>query len=289
MAALDESNRAVWNAKLDLNLTSKMVDNTRRTVVKTSKHEGPLRIQRPFYPEAEQVCHLYLLHPPGGMVTGDSLDIHIDVAEHGHSLLTTPSASKIYQADNSSRPQSQRVQLRLANHASVEWLPQETIVFKGARGELITELCLAGESSRAAVWDILCLGRPASDELFEDGYLAQNLVVKKSDKVIYRERNYFSGGDPLLDEAWGMDGFPVTGSLLITANITEQELATLREQLVTVSTEERVAISQVGDLLIGRYLGSSVERCKQHFEQIWSTLRPQVFNQPPIRPRIWNT
>ena len=55
-----------WQARLDLEFAL----SQQKTVISKRRHSGPLTIQRPFYPEGD-VCHLYLLHPPGGVVAGD--------------------------------------------------------------------------------------------------------------------------------------------------------------------------------------------------------------------------
>src|SRR5690606_10316372 len=123
-----------WRARLDMILAKK----AGKTVLEHVSHEGPLRIQRPFYPEGERVCHLYLLHPPGGMVIGDALNVCVALESGAHALVTTPSAGKIYRADGSLRKQRQHVELRLQPEAVLEWLPQETILFNGARGEVST-------------------------------------------------------------------------------------------------------------------------------------------------------
>ena len=64
-----------WRA--ELNLAFVRVD--RHTVLKRQKHCGPLLVQKPFYPETDGTCHVYILHPPGGLVGGDDLNIDIDI------------------------------------------------------------------------------------------------------------------------------------------------------------------------------------------------------------------
>ena len=60
-------------------------------------HEGPLYVQRPFYPEGG-VCHVYILHPPAGMVGGDILETDVEVAAGASALITTPASAKIYRS-----------------------------------------------------------------------------------------------------------------------------------------------------------------------------------------------
>ncbi|HSP31384.1 MAG TPA: urease accessory protein UreD, partial [Halomonas sp.] len=86
-----------WAASLALTCAQR--DGATRMV--QARHHGPLRVQRPFYPEGrDQACHVYVLHPPGGLVSGDALTINARVASGAHALLTTPAANKLYKADS---------------------------------------------------------------------------------------------------------------------------------------------------------------------------------------------
>ena len=76
-----------WRAELSLGFTAEpVVDGPRDgapaaplTRLTTRAHRGPLVVQRPFYPEGPGVPHVYLLHPPGGIVGGDSLRVEVSV------------------------------------------------------------------------------------------------------------------------------------------------------------------------------------------------------------------
>jgi hypothetical protein len=103
-----------------------------------------LRVQRPFYPESREVCHVYLLHPPGGLVSGDELQIDIAVGRDAWALLTTPGAGKVYGSDGQGVRQQQA--LRIARGGTLEWLPQEMILFDGARADLGTRVELEGDA-----------------------------------------------------------------------------------------------------------------------------------------------
>jgi urease accessory protein len=136
-----------------------------RTILVHREQRGPLAVQRPFYPEGS-TCHVYVLHPPGGLVGGDVLAIEVRVGEGAQALITTPGAAKLYRSLGPTAEQTQR--LRVAAGGSLEWLPQENILFPGAQARLRTELDL--EPGAAFIgWEVQCLGRPAIGERFETG------------------------------------------------------------------------------------------------------------------------
>ncbi len=81
-AALTASN---WQAQLRLQLRA----GAERTRLVPLERYGPLSVQRPFYPEGE-CCHVYLLHPPGGVVGGDELDLQVELQPGVRGLFTAP-------------------------------------------------------------------------------------------------------------------------------------------------------------------------------------------------------
>ena len=138
--------QAGWRASLRLALRAA----NGRTVLAERAHEGPLVVQRPFYPEGP-VCHLYLVHPPGGVAGGDHLSLQLQLDPGAQGVLTTPAATKIYRSFGA---RIARVEQHLeVNDATLEWLPQETIVFRGARARLSTQVQLSGRARTAAATD----------------------------------------------------------------------------------------------------------------------------------------
>ena len=273
-----------WRARLDVTLAKRQ----HTTLIQHLDHEGPLRVQRPFYPEGKETCHVYLLHPPGGMVSGDALNVSVSLENGAHALFTTPSAGKIYRGNSGSHKQQQRVQLRLQGASVLEWLPQETIIFSGARGELATCVDLQ-DNSQVLLWDVVCLGRPASGEKFEQGYLVQKLLLRRQGQTLYRERNSFAAAQPLLQASWGLAAQPVAGTMLATCQLDEISLQHLRQHVDEVMESGLLALTQLPELLLARYVGASTEECRRGFEQVRNVVRPLICNKPALRPRIWNT
>jgi urease accessory protein len=179
------------------------------------------------------------------------------------------------------------VRCNVSGGSCLEWLPQETIIFDGARGQNRVRVDM-DESGRCAVWDIVCLGRPASDETFEAGYLRQGMEIYRADQPVYLENNLFSGGGELLQAPWGLRGCPVAGTFVITLAIEEQQLSELRNRIVATENEW-FALSDLDGLLVARYLGHSTAQCRKVFTELWRALRPDLVGVSACEPRIWHT
>jgi urease accessory protein UreH len=169
-----------WEAKLELGFALR----NDRTVLAYRRHHGPLIVQRPFYPEGG-VCHVYVLHPPGGIVAGDHLSISVSAEQHSHSLITTPAAGKFYRSTGEQALQT--VSIKVAEGAALEWLPQETIIYEGARLRSLVHVELAARA-RFIAWEILSLGRPACGENFDYGLADMSWQIYCQDQPLLLER-----------------------------------------------------------------------------------------------------
>ncbi len=272
--------RPGWEAHLSLRFTPQ----GQRTCL-THSHRGPLQVQRPFYPEANGTCHVYILHPPGGVVGGDILGIEAELAPAAQVLLTTPAATKFYRSSGATARQTQT--LRVAAGAALEWLPQETIVFDGAQMHSLTRVELCGDAGFIG-WEILCLGRPAAGETFVHGTCRLGFEAWRDGIPLYLERGRYEGGSELLHAPWGLHGRPVTGSLVC---VTQQPglAEAVRAAVAEPAAGVLFGVSHLQDVLICRYLGASTQQARHLFSKVWSMLRPRVLEKAVCAPRIWNT
>lgn len=264
---------------------------------------GPLRVQRLFYPEKEcaaraQPCHCYILHPPGGLVSGDSLTERISAAPGAAVLLTTPEAARVYSRDRDAALQRQRVYLKLED-ADLEWLPQESIVFDKCRAELSLEAEL-DERSSFCCREILCLGRSACQERFDGGRLWQRLMIKRAGVPLVTEVLRLDPGSGLAEGNFALAGCSVTAALYAVAP-PERELqlqqacSGLAAQLPDFFGRERLfpeglaAVTFRNHVAIVRYLGSSSIRAGELMLKAWQALRPAFAGRRAVKPRIWDT
>jgi urease accessory protein len=253
-----------------------------KTVIASRKHQGPLVVQKPFYPEGD-VCHTYILHPPGGIVGGDQLTINVQVESKAHALLTTPASAKFYRCDERQATQSQN--LRVEADGILEWLPQETILFDQAKVK--TQTCIDLSSDAKFVgWEIMCLGRPASDEAYTHGYCHQSFEIVRAGKKILVERARLEGGSELLQAKWGMQGYTVMGVMVITdAN---QYFVEQARQVDPVATGLG-SVTLINDLLVCRCLGEQGIEVREYFTRIWQAIRQDWIGKESVVPRIWFT
>lgn len=207
----DLSFHPAWHAQLEL-AYARAGDATRPV---TRRHSGPLRVQKHLYAEGPEVCQHILVHPPGGIAGGDSLAFDVRLGERAWAQLTSPGAAKWYRA---ACPSRQTLEIHLEPGATLEWLPQESIVFAGAQAELETRIQLRGDA-RLFYWDMVALGRPASGERFVSGHFVAALDIRRDDRLLWHERQRIDGGDRLLDSPIGLAGHPVLATLVASGEI----------------------------------------------------------------------
>lgn len=272
---------AGWSAELELGF--ELVAG--RSALVRNRHRGPLAVQRAFYPESSDLAHVYLLHPPGGIVAGDQLTVRVNVAPGARALVTTPAATKFYRSEGRVAEQTQLLGVR--EGASLEWMPQETIVFGSAQVRTKTRV----ELEPGAVfcgWDVVCLGRAASGDHFGSGRLQQAFEIWQGERPLWIERSEIDANEPVRHAAWGLGGQRVFGTFVCTAQ-NAAAVAAARAAVDTDDARELFAVSQMRAAIVCRYLGSSTERARQVFGQAWAALRPLVLGRPACPPRIWLT
>jgi urease accessory protein len=271
-----------WQASLALGF-ARRGDST---ILARREHHGPLRVQKALYPEGPGVCHAIVLHPPAGIAGGDQLDIRIEADAAAHALLTTPGAGKWYRSGGAQS--SQQVHARVGAGGTVEWLPQESIVFSGARASMRTTVELEQGACFTGV-ETICLGRRASGETFTRGSLRLATDIRVEGRLIWRERGCVDGGSALLNSPIGLAGFSVCSTVLAAgAELAPETLAACRSA-GSLEAGARWGISLLPQLLVGRYLGHSSEAAREWLMQLWSALRPAMSGREAIAPRIWST
>jgi len=270
-----------WQARLGLACAVRL--GASRVV--HSQHAGPLSLQKALYPEGPEVCHCIVLHPPGGVAGGDRLEIQIRVEPGARLLVTTPGAGKWYRSGG---PQAeQHVAVQVGDGASLEWLPQESIVFDGVRGRMRTTVELA-EGGRFIGWEVLCLGRTASGERFTQGRLRTRTEIVQAGRRLWGDYARLDGGARLLHSPVGLAGCPVMGTLLAAGSDPDRDLVAACRGVATPDGA-LACVTGLPGVLAARYLGPSTEAARRYFVSLWRIVRPALIGRDACMPRIWAT
>ncbi len=264
-----------WQAELNLGFSCR----AERTVLARRHHRGPLVVQRPL-DGGDGVCQVCLLHPPAGVVGGDRLDITVTADEDSRVLVTTPAAGKFYRSDGPWAGQS--VHLHVDRGASLEWLPQETIFYQGARVHSRVQVHLH-PTARFIGWETAVLGRPAAGEGFAHGEVILDWRMYQAGQPLLLERQQLDATS--LEALWGLGGLPMTASLWAYPATPRylQQIQTLLEE------DPDTGVTLLDQLLVVRSRGRCITTLHRRLRTIWAELRPAILNLEPRSPRIWNT
>lgn len=252
------------------------------------RHDGPLRILQTLYPEGDGICHNVLVHPPGGLVGGDTLDIRVDVQPQAHGLVTTPGATRFYRSTGDSALQS--VHATLGEQARLEWLPLEALAYSQCRAENRAVFTLA-PTAELMGWDITALGLPAADQPFVQGHFAQHLEVPG----VWLEQGRIASDDTrLLDGPLGLAGHRCMGTLFfvsgapIARDRREAALDAARAVIDTHTLRATAgATSPHPQVLVVRVLAPLVEPAFELLKQVRAVWRPALWQLDAVPPRIW--
>jgi urease accessory protein len=273
----------VWSARLSLNYRR---DDDR--TIAHDRHEGPLRVLQALYPEGPGICHHVVVHPPGGIVGGDELHIDLQAGAGAHAVVTTPGAAKFYRSAGAEAVQAAR--LSVADDARVEWLPLESIAYRGcaARNEVTLDL-----APRASVlgWDLLALGLPAGREPFDHGRFTQTLHWPG----IWLEHGTVDGHDTrLLDSPLGWAGHRVLATAWFAAGTggSSAQREALLDAARAIAVADGLAVGATSPdprLVLLRVLAPRVEPAMHAIQAVRAAWRRIAWGLAPHPPRIWRT
>lgn len=276
VAQAQEAQAAGWQASLALSFEAA----DKRTVMRR-QHSGPLLVQRALYPE-DDTCHAVLVHPPSGIVGGDTLRVDINSYEGSSALVTTPGATRFYRSDGRVARQSVNIDV---SGGALEWLPMETIYFNHSMASQTITVKLSRDS-RYIGWELSCFGRTAGNFPFTSGHVSSRLALDLDGAPLLHERLKVDGSADI-KRISGLRGATVSGTMLAYAP--DLNVQHCLEQARDLFPAEEFACTGIDGLLSVRYLGDSSERARNGFINAWKFIRPLVVQRPPCVPRIWST
>ena len=229
-----------------------------------------------------------LVHPPGGLVGGDTLDVAVTVGPGAHGLVTTPGASRFYRSLGETA--LQRTQLNLAPGARLEWLPMEALCYSGCLAENQLRMALAPGAELMA-WDITALGLPQADLPFVEGEFRQHIELPG----VWLERARLRAHDTqLMDSPLGLAGHKCLATLFFAAGSPlDKARVEAALELARELTQGHALVATAGasspnsQVVVLRVLAPVVEPAMGLLKTVWQAWRRHFWQLDAPHPRIW--
>jgi len=204
----------------------------------------------------------------GGVLSGDRLQLHVELAAQASATLRTAAAAQIYRMPGQGA--SQTTSLRLASNSSLAWLPEPTILFGGARFSQITRIELAA-GARLALLDVLVPGRLARGECYQFDTYTQRLEIRDAaGRLLVAEYARLEPQQSNFAAAGLLQATPVVGSLYLLGNYDRQAVHTLLQQHATPNTGSAMLPGECGQLI--RVLGTTASMVHGSLITFWQRL-----------------
>jgi urease accessory protein len=271
---------ARWRASLDLSF----IRRSDRTLLAARSHRGPLQIQKALYPDGPGICHVTVLHPPGGLAGGDALAVAARLDSGSRVCLTTCGATKWYRCPRAGAQQA--LYFSIEEGGALEWLPRESILFNGSKAAMTLDVELA-RGAQFFGWEILCFGRRASGEGWHSGGLRLRTRIRQAGHPLWCERANLKAGSGFDSSPVGLGGYTVSGTFVAAGSDIGAELLGACRVIAPRGRDTRVGVTRIPQVLLARYLGHSSQDAFNWFKSLWSVLRPALLDQPAIPPRLW--
>ncbi|MBW4539485.1 MAG: urease accessory protein UreD [Myxacorys chilensis ATA2-1-KO14] len=268
-----------WHGTLFL----KFANRNGATVLTENLGQAPLKVQRPFYPEGDEVCHGVIMHTAGGIVGGDRLSLDLRLHPNSRALITTPAAARIYRTNG--REARQTIEINVDEGAVLEWLPQDTIVFDGALYRQDLRINLAPNAHWIG-WDMTRFGRTARGERFTSGMWRSHTEVWQQGRPLWIDRQWLPGHEAILNSPHGLAGCPVVGSFAYLGQPVNPDLVQ-DMRLLWSGTAGETGVTRLQSGLLCRYRGASTIEMRQWFIAVWRLLRETMFDRSVCIPRVW--
>lgn len=248
-------------------------------------HTDPLRVVFPT-PALYDIPHAVIATTSGGLVGGDWLELDLSVADGARAQFMPQAAEKVYRSTGA----DSRITVEIDGGAGcwMEWLPQETILFDGARLRRRTRLDIAA-GGRALAGEMLVFGRTASGERLATGLVRDSWEIRRDGRLAWADSFHM---DEDLAAVMASPACLNDGVAMATAVLVADDAAAWLKPARTLLAESVDAIRSgatvVNGVLVIRWLGDDAQALRKNFGAFWGEFRHLVAGLPVALPRLWH-
>jgi urease accessory protein len=220
-----------------------------------------------------------LANTSGGIAGGDTSHIDILVAQNAQALVTGQAAEKIYRSID--MPASIRTVIKIEDGSTLEYLPQESILFDGAKLNRAVNISL-GARSCLLLSEMFVLGRWAMNEDFTRGIFLDRWSIDVAGQPIWREGLRVEGGLSSLSSSLGFANARALATIFYAGANAAEVLGLARDVIGPMG-----GATIVRGMLVVRMLGNEAGMLKQQLSEIISIIRAAALGRPAEVPRVW--
>lgn len=215
----------------------------------------------------------------GGVVGGDKLSFAVTCRGGSDAVFATQAAERIYRSSGADAEIG--VTLGVAAEARLDWLPQETLLYSGARLRRRFEVDVAAAGCLLMV-ECVTFGRIASGEVMGHGLLSDTWRVRRDGVLIFADAVRIDGDvQTLLGRTAVAAGGRAVGLLLYVGADACDRLDGVREALGTARTDW--GASAWNGMLTARFLANDSTDLRSDVRRVTETI-----TRRPV-PRVWQS
>jgi urease accessory protein len=250
------------------------VRSGKRTEAERLFETGGLRWR---FPRSSSPCEAAIVNTGGGVAGGDCYRVSLSLREGAEVEATTPSAERIYRSEG--RPAVVTNRLTLAPGARLFWLPQETLLYEGARLERRLEAEMSAAAS-LVIAETVVFGRLAMGESQIDASLRDSWRLRRDGRIVFADETRLEHAGAALERlAVGAGGRALATIVAAAPNI-EAHLPDLRAALEVESGGVEAGASAFDGLLVARLVSLSPGRLR-------AALIASIVALGGRKPRLW--
>jgi urease accessory protein len=229
------------------------------------------------FPRSSNPCEAAIVNTGGGVAGGDSYSVSLTLGEDAEVEVTTPSAERVYRSDGPAAAIATR--LTLEPHARLFWLPQETLMFDGARLERRLEVEMSGEVA-FMIAETLVFGRLAMGEDRIDATLRESWRVRRDGRLVFADETRLDRAAAVLERQAVGAGARALSTIVASAPNIEARLPDLRAALKAANSCVESGASAFDGLIVVRLLAPSSDRLR-------AALVASIVALGARKPRLW--
>lgn len=255
------------------------------TRLKDLYQQDPVRVLFPT-PARGEIPTAVFVTTSGGLVGGDVLGLGAGVQANAAALVTAQAAEKIYR----SKGGLCRIDLRLRVEPGgwLEWLPQETILFEGARMKRRTVASVAS-GGRLLAGEFIVLGRQAMGETVTHGLVRDDWQVRRDGRLVWADALCLDGDiSALTEHPAGLGGAIAIATAVFVADDAPDYLDAARDLLSGSSGRVRCGATAVNGILVVRVMGADPFEIREAYGNFWAAFRHAAAGLPGQLPRLWH-